>query len=524
MAISALQAAASMGIVSQTVACVGSANAQAPNPPSTGPNNPTNNGPSPRPIDWPNEVGNGKSVIVLGVGIAGMTAGFELRKLGYQVTILEANDKPGGRCRTIRSGDTVTEIDSEQICTFDNEADLYFNPGPARIPHHHDLILGYCRQFNVPLEPFVNDNQAALFHNPSAYQGTPQIARRVIAETRGYIADLLAEAIQQGNVSANLSVSEQANFLSLLQQYGELDGNLNFSATSRAGFPGQEVADSRMRDQQTSIRSLNQLLASNFWQFQLDFAQAIDQQATMLQPVGGMDKIALEFAEQFNQELIFEATVTEINNSQSGVEVTYENKVNELLTLSADYCITTIPATVLRGISNNFASEYTSAIANFNYSQSVKVAFQSERFWETQQSIYGGISWTSQPITQLWYPSHGFGSDQGILVGAYTFGSAAGQQLSNLLPAARAQTVIAQANALHEQITSSASRELSVAWPKVPNQLGVWGVSEPGVLTSPDESVYFAGEHLSILQGWQEGAILSAYHSIDQIVQRDLAG
>jgi monoamine oxidase len=56
----------------------------------------------------------------------------------------------------------------------------------------------------------------------------------------------------------------------------------------------------------------------------------------------------------------------------------------------------------------------------------------------------------------------------------------------------------------------------------VPFQLGAWGISEPGILREADGQVYFAGEHLSDLQGWQEGAVLSAYHSIDAIVQRDL--
>ena len=64
---------------------------------------------------------------------------------------------------------------------------------------------------------------------------------------------------------------------------------------------------------------------------------------------------------------------------------------------------------------------------------------------------------------------------------------------------------------------------LSVAWAKVPFQLGAWGVSDPGVLLTPDDSLFLAGEHLSILQGWQEGAILSAYHAIDGIVARDTA-
>ena len=66
------------------------------------------------------------------------------------------------------------------------------------------------------------------------------------------------------------------------------------------------------------------------------------------------------------------------------------------------------------------------------------------------------------------------------------------------------------------------STSTRLPWKKVPFQLGGWGTSNPSVLLTPDENIFFAGEHLSILQGWQEGAILSAYSAVDAIVQRDL--
>ena len=98
---------------------------------------------SPRPGDWPADVGAGKSVVILGGGIAGMTTALEMTRLGYSCTILEATSTAGGRNRTIRGGDVVTEVDSTQTCQFDFDDELYFNPGPARIAHHHEFLLGY---------------------------------------------------------------------------------------------------------------------------------------------------------------------------------------------------------------------------------------------------------------------------------------------------------------------------------------------------------------------------------------------
>ncbi|HWM27511.1 MAG TPA: FAD-dependent oxidoreductase, partial [Woeseiaceae bacterium] len=172
-----LRTMAAMGLGVTATAC-GSSSAtpgapSVPNPPAAPP--------SPRPGDWPANVGAGRSVVILGGGIAGMTTALEMTRLGYACTILEATALAGGRTRTIRAGDSVVETDSTQLCSFDSDSDLYFNPGPARIPHHHEFLLGYCREFGVPLEAFINDNRAALMQSASSFNGEPQVARRVLA-------------------------------------------------------------------------------------------------------------------------------------------------------------------------------------------------------------------------------------------------------------------------------------------------------------------------------------------------------
>ena len=103
----------------------------------------------------------GASVLILGAGLAGMTAALELRKAGYKVQVLEFNRRPGGRNWTLRGGDTFTELGGfTQTCEF--ERGLYFNPGPWRIPYHHRALLDYCKRLNVALEPFIQLNHNAL--------------------------------------------------------------------------------------------------------------------------------------------------------------------------------------------------------------------------------------------------------------------------------------------------------------------------------------------------------------------------
>lgn len=510
-----LRTMAALGIGTAVSAC-GSSSA-APGQPAPRPPPAPGNQPSPRPGDWPANVGAGLSVVILGGGIAGMTAALEMTRLGFACTILEATATAGGRNRTIRGGDIVSENGSTQTCTFDTDDELYFNPGPARIAHHHDFLLGYCREFGVALETFTNDNRAALMHSSTAMGGQPVIARRVRADTRGHVARLLAMAVNQNALDAELSAADKSNILAMLRSYGDLDANFGYTGTERAGFPGQEMTGSRQRGEIVQPLALQDLIAQAFWQQRQGFYEELEQQPGLLQPTGGMDRIARAFEARIANDLVTDAVVTEVRKTATGVRVAYD-RLGSPAQLDADFCVCTIPATVLRGIANDFSAAHAAEIAGFSYAAAGKIAFQSRRFWEQDHNIYGGISWTTQDITQVWYPSGGLGRNDGILIGAYIFGGTAGNSFANQTPQQRINSAVAQASELHGEISTEAGRGISVAWSKVPFQLGAWGTSSPLVLLTPDDRIVFAGEHLSILQGWQEGAILSAYHAIDLVV------
>jgi monoamine oxidase len=235
-----------------------------------------------------------------------------------------------------------------------------------------------------------------------------------------------------------------------------------------------------------------------------------------------MDQIARAFESRVAPSIIYEAVVTEIRKTAEGASIVYNDRFGTPILIEADYCVCTIPATVLRSIANDFSSAHRAAIENFVYTSAGKLAFQSRRFWEQDHNMYGGISWTSADITQIWYPSHAFGKQSGILLGAYPFGGSSGNTFAAQTPEERINSSISQGSSLHPEYVTEVDRGISLAWSKVPFQLGAWGTSDPGVLLTPDAHIFFAGEHLSILQSWQEGAILSAYRAIDGIVQSHL--
>ena len=239
----------------------------------------------------------------------------------------------------------------------------------------------------------------------------------------------------------------------------------------------------------------------------------------MLQPIGGMDKIATAFRDRVASVITYGAEVKEIRKVSNGAKILYE-KNGIQVEHNADYCICTIPTTVLRGIPNDFSEAHKAEINSFVYSNAAKLAFQSRRFWEQDHSIFGGISWTNQDITQIWYPSNALGSTNGIIIGAYIWGSSASTNFSNQSPQQRINSASLQGNNLHSEYQSEVSKGISVAWRNIPFQLGAYGLSSASTLLNPDDNIIFAGEHLSILKGWQEGAILSAYHAINEITKK----
>ena len=83
--------------------------------------------------------GPAKKVLILGAGMAGLVAAYELSKAGHDVTVLEARTRPGGRVHTLRE-------------PFSDG--LFAEEGAARIPENHDLTLRYVKEFALPLEPF----------------------------------------------------------------------------------------------------------------------------------------------------------------------------------------------------------------------------------------------------------------------------------------------------------------------------------------------------------------------------------
>ncbi len=470
-----------------------------------------------------------RRVVILGAGVAGLVAAYELDRAGYECIVLEASHRPGGRVLTLRGGDIVDEVGHRQVCRFDRDPALYFNAGAARIPADHVALLQYCRELQVPLEVFVNDNRNALVHDDCLFGGKPVRAREFMTDARGFVSELLAKAVLGERLSQPFDALDAERLLGFVRTYGDLDSNHFYRGSSRAGLRnGGFITPGELKEP----FDFSELLNSNFWRYQMHWAESNDQAATMMQPVGGMDAIVNGFMGRMGHLVTLEAIVRRIHLEQRGVSVTYAFHGEERR-IEADYCINSIPTHLTAGLDHNFPRDYVDALRVVERGKLFKIGLQArERFWEAEH-IYGGISWTSQDITQIWYPPVGFHSPKGILLGAYTFGDAGGQRFADMSPSERISVAIEQGERLHPGYRNYIENGVSVPWHRMNHMLGCsarWRPEDRQVhyprLQQPVGAHYMVGDQISYHSGWQEGAVRSAHFAladIDRRVQADLA-
>jgi len=477
----------------------------------------------------------GASVLVLGAGMAGLVSAYELRKAGYQVQVLEYNERAGGRNWTLRGGDRYTELGGfTQQCRFD--PGLYINPGPWRLPYHHRGMLGYCKLLGVSLEGFVQVNYNAYLHSSKAFGGKPQRFRTIKADYHGHVAELLAKVTQSKKLDDEVTVEDQERLLDSLRAWGALDKNYAYvkgaASNDRRGYDQDPGGGLSARPVLSEPIRLSDLLDSGMWAG-LPLCDSYDMQTTLFQPVGGMGVVGQAFARELGPLIRYNAKVIDIHQDERGVSATFEDTTAAMSrhTVHADWCVCTIPLSILGQIPMNVGQPMAQAIAAVPYAASVKVGLQfKRRFWEQDEQIYGGITYTDLPISNISYPSTGyFDSGKGVLLGAYLFGLNAAE-FTAMAPEERVSKAVEYGSRIHPQYLEEFENGIAVAWHRSPFTLGCFGIWSEAAraehydnLCRIDGRIVLAGEHASYIPGWQEGAVTSALDAIDRLHRRALA-
>lgn len=479
---------------------------------------------------------HGASVLILGAGLAGMVAAYELRQAGYKVQLLEYNARPGGRNWTLRGGDTYTELGGyTQHCQFDRG--LYINPGPWRIPYHHRGLLDYCKKLGVPLEPFVQINHNAYLHNSQAFGGKPQRYRTINADYRGYVSELLAKVTQQGKLDTQISKDDQEQLLESLREWGALDNNYAYvkgpEVSNRRGYDKPPGGGLSAKPIDSQPLQLHEVLDSRLWR-DVTEGEIFEFQTTLFQPVGGMGRIGEAFGRELKGLIRYNAKVTGIQQDEHGVSVFYVDAKHPGTTLKAraDWCICTIPLSILSQLPINVSAPMAAAIGAVPYAATVKVGLQfKRRFWEEDESIYGGITSTDLPINNISYPSSDFNSKgKGVLLGGYMWGLSA-YEFTAMTPEERIRRTVEYGSQIHPQYKTEFDNGIAVAWHRSPSTLGCFAAWSDELraqhydnLCQIDRRIVLAGEHASYLPAWQEGAVTSALDVVERLHQRVMAG
>jgi monoamine oxidase len=451
----------------------------------------------------------GARVVILGAGLSGMTAAYELGKAGFDCRVLEARARPGGRVFTIRRGTASEETGTAQTAAFDDG--LYFNAGPMRISHHHHTTLAYCRELQVPTEVFVPDCESAyLAQTRGPLAGRRIRLREARADFDGYIAELLSKSLSQAQLDQPLTADDRDRVLAYLRSLGALEQGGQYRGSSRRGT-----------DAPVALRDLFGGIPGFY--VQTDWSS----QPTMMQVAGGMDRLPAALATRLGNRITYRAAVREIRQSERGVGVVYADAQKQPRRIDADYCISTIPLPVLTDIEKDVSPPVQSAIAAARYDGAGKIGLQfRRRFWERDDEIYGGRSWTDQEVGQIIYPSHGFTTPKGVLVGYYLDFRGTMRERP---PAEIQRLALEHGTRVHPQYPTEFETAFSVTWARVPWSRGSWRSESStagqalAALREPDGRIYFAGDYMTDMSSWMQGAFESAREVATALHRRALA-
>jgi monoamine oxidase len=444
-----------------------------------------------------------QTVVILGGGLAGLAAGFELKRAGHSVTILEARKFPGGRVQTIR----------------DFANGQYAEAGASAFPQSHEFTYGYATDFGLPLRPassFGLDAMANIRGNRFriSSSGPTDIPLQLTAKERAqglfgiislYLSSYMSEV---GNPrKANwppdeLKTIDAVSLKQLLSSLGASDGAIDIIAASQLGLLGFGL---------DSFSAMDGVVT-----------EAIASDPVFYEIADGNDQLAYALKQKVKKQFRKASVVKRIEQNQNGVTVTYTNS-DGVQTISADRVICTLPFPILKDIQvfPSFPEDKRRAINELKLTPVTRTYLQfSTRVWET--AGFNGYGLTDLPIQNIYSPTVTQEGKPGILA-SYAGGQRA-LDLSAMSESDRQSFVLRQMGNVFDGLNNRYLGGASQIWHDDPWARGAFAYFEPGQMATllpiaqrPEGRIHFAGEHTSAWHGWMNGALESGNRAAAEV-------
>lgn len=440
--------------------------------------------------------GPGKRVVILGAGLAGLVAAYQLKRSGHEVVLLEAQLRAGGRVRTLREPLTNG---------------LHAEEGAGRIPSTHRATLSWIRQFGLPLEPFYPRSLAEVI----------LLRGRRIKRPAGRDIDMSAVPLKLSPAERRVGLSHLDN-----HYYGTIMKRIGEAIKCR--WPPEiaqlgEISFASFLEGLGASPDAIRYLALGFEQDSaLDMIRdsASHHAPNLFKIQGGNDRLPGAFAARLADQIHYGCGVVSIQRDDHKVRVWYK-QAGGREHVDADEVICTIPFSVLRNIEvlPPWPDDKRRAIDRLSYGSVVRTTYQTRRrYWE-QEGLNGfGLSDTS---FEVWSPTFGKPGKRGILQ-AYVYEDFA-RRLSAMGDEEREQVCVAEMEKVHPGLAEHLEGVISKCWDNDIWQRGAFTLYRPGeqslypVVCRNEGHIRFAGEHASPWPGWMQGALVSGTRAAREI-------
>lgn len=441
-----------------------------------------------------------RTVTIIGAGLAGLAAAYDLHRAGWTVTVLEARDRVGGRVYSIRS--------------FSNG--LVAEAGGEFIDESHSRMLAFAKQFNLQL------GRVGSWQGQEGDWGSFEGKSGRLSDSKIWGTDLNDEA---------------AHVWRSLSELGKLVPDPNQPQASReasrldrqSAFDWISALDAHPLAKNHFIQHIRAEYTTEPERFSLlDLARNSAMYYTTeirnenFRVIGGNDLIPCALADAL-PNVRLNAVVTSIRLLPDEVAVTFKQN-DAHLTLHSAFAILAIPLTTARLIDFNSSlpSAHQRMVNEVSYGAVTKVLIQyRKRFWNDQG--WNGRLATDAPIVYTWHATSHVESEDGIIT-VYTGGEPAAR-LAALSDDERIQVAVDEVEKLFPGSSDLIEHIATVAWPNEEFTRGSYMALAPGEVTAhwqslmnPAGRLFFAGEHSTALQGYMEGAVESGQRAASMIL------